>query len=97
MATYIGLFNFTEQGVHNVKASPERAEAFRAIVKKAGGKVRDTYWTMGHYDGVLIFDAPDDESATRIMLNLAAKGNVKTETLRAFDAKEFAKIVRKVK
>src|SRR5438477_9716084 len=96
MATFIGLFNFTEQGARNVKASPERADAFRAIVKKAGGKVRDTFWTIGRYDGVLIFDAPDDEAATAILLTLGAKGNVKTETLRAFDTKEFAAIVKNI-
>ncbi len=96
MATYIGLFNFTAQGVSNIKDSPKRAEKFKALVKKAGGKVRETFWTMGHYDGVVIFDAPGDEAAAQILLTLGAKGNVKNETLRAFDAKEFASIVKRM-
>jgi uncharacterized protein with GYD domain len=97
VATYVQLINFTEQGVKNIKESPARAAAFRKQVEGAGGKVREIYWTLGKYDGVLIFDAPDDETAAALMLSLAGKGNAKTHTLRAFDEKEFSAVLKKVK
>ena len=71
--------------------------AFRKEVQSAGGTVREIYWTLGKYDGVATFNAPDDESATALILSLEAKGNTKTQTLRAFDEKEFSALLKKVK
>jgi uncharacterized protein with GYD domain len=58
-----------------------------------GVKVSDVYWTLGAFDGVLIFDAPDEATATTAMLQLSSLGNVKTTTARAFNADEMGKIV----
>jgi uncharacterized protein with GYD domain len=95
MTTYIALVNFTSQGLQNIHDSPHRAAAFKTAIKKAGVKVRDTYWTLGAFDGVIIFDAQSDEAATSAMLALAALGNVRTQTLRTFSAAQFAAIVDK--
>jgi len=95
MNTYIALLHFTAQGLQNVHESPRRASTFKAAAKKAGVKVRDLYWTMGAYDGAIVFDAQTDEAATGMMLSLAALGNVQTQTLRTFDATQFAAIVAK--
>ncbi len=54
MATFITLVNFTEQGIRNAKESPNRAAAFAASAEKLGVKVKDIYWTVGHYDAVAI-------------------------------------------
>ena len=61
-----------------------------------GAKVTNVYWTLGEYDGLLILEAPDDETATTVLLHLAALGNVQTETVRAFTAAEMDKILTKV-
>ena len=74
----------------------ERAAALRAAAKKLGAKVTNVYWTLGEYDGLLILEAPDDETATSVLLHLAAAGNVHTTTCRAFTAAEMDKIVAKV-
>jgi uncharacterized protein with GYD domain len=95
MNTYVALVSFTQQGLQNVHESPHRAAAFKGAAKKAGVKVRELYWTLGAYDGVIVFDARDDEAATSVMLALAALGNVHTRTLRAFNAAQFAAIVDK--
>jgi uncharacterized protein with GYD domain len=95
MNTYITLVNFTQQGLQNVHESPHRATAFKAAARKAGVKVRELYWTLGAYDGIIIFDAQNDEAATGVMLSLAALGNVQTQTLRSFNAAQFAAIVEK--
>lgn len=93
MATYVSLVNFTQQGIQKVKQSPQRAKAFMAMAKKHGVTVKDIYWTMGRYDLVVAFEAPSDEAASRLMLGVGSLGNVRTETLRAYSAGEFARIV----
>ena len=74
----------------------ESPELLKAAAKKLGAKVTNVYWTLGEYDGLLILEAPDDETATTVLLHLAALGNVHTTTVRAFTAAEMDKIVAKV-
>ena len=93
MPTFIALVTFTDQGAARVRDTRKRAATFRAGAQKSGVAVRDVYWTIGGYDGVLIFDAPDDETATAAMLGLAAAGNARTQTLRAFDDADMATIL----
>lgn len=93
MATFISTIKFSEKGVQAIHESPKRAAAFKAAAKKMGVKVTEIYWTLGYFDGVVIFDAPDDESATAAMLHLSAQGNVHTTTARAFRSNEMEKVV----
>jgi uncharacterized protein with GYD domain len=96
MATYVTLFKFTDQGVKKFKDTCKRAADFKASAKKLGIEVKEQYWCMGRYDGVMIFEAPDDETSTAGLLSLVSLGNVTTQTLRAFTAAEMGKIVGKV-
>ena len=96
MATFIALTSFTQQGVQNFKVSPDRADQFKAMAQKAGVTIKQIYWTMGSFDAVTILDAPDDKAATAVMLSLASLGNVRTQTLRAFDASEIKEIISNV-
>jgi uncharacterized protein with GYD domain len=95
MATYIVLGNFTEQGIRNVKDTTKRADALKEMAKKAGATVKELYWTLGQYDVVAIFDAPDEASITALGLSIGLAGNVRTQTLRAFTAAEIGPILRK--
>ena len=96
MATYVLLLNFTDQGIRNVKDTAKRAEAFKKIADKAGAKVKEVYWTLGQYDGVLIFEAPEEATATALGLSLGSLGYVQTQTLRAFSAEEIGRILAKM-
>lgn len=96
MATFIVLGNFTEQGIRTIKESPKRTEAFKALAAKSGVKVKEIFWTLGHYDIVAITEAPDIATATSLGLAVASMGNVRTETLTAFSAEEFGKILAKM-
>ena len=96
MATYVSLVNFTEKGVQDIKATVERSEKFKAAALKAGVTVKDVFWTMGIYDIVLIMDGPDDKAMAAVLVNLAALGNVKTQTMRAFNASEMKEVTAKV-
>ena len=92
MATFISLLNFTDQGIRTVKESPDRYAAFKATAEKMGVKVVGTYYTVGHYDVVAVFEG-SDEAVTGCLLKLGSLGNVRTETLRAFSVDEIKKII----
>ena len=94
MPTYIGLVKLTDQGIRNVKETTKRAKSFRDMAELVGVKVREILWTMGRYDIVLVIDAPDDETMTRVTLRLGMMGNAKTETLKAFSAQEMDQILK---
>lgn len=96
MATYIALSSFTDQGIRNVKDTTKRAEKVRELAKKFGVTAKEFYWTLGSYDVVVIFDAPDDASMTAVGLAIGAEGNVRTQTLRAFSREEMGGILRKL-
>ncbi len=97
MPTFISLFSWTEPGVHDVKNTAKRAGDFRSSIKAGGGSVKNIYWTMGRHDGVIIFEAPDDATAAAVMMGGCAKGNVRTETLRAFTEDEIQGVLDKIK
>ena len=96
MATFISLLGFTDQGIRKVKQTTKRADAFKAMARKTGVTVKDIYWTVGAYDVVIVMDAPDDETATAVIMSLGALGNVRTHTLRAFSAEEMNRIIGKM-
>ena|SRR5207245_1680206 len=95
MANFITTIKFTQQGNANIRDTCHRADAFKAAAKKMGCKVTGIYWTLGAFDGVLMFEAPEDETATALMLHLGSLGNVQTRTARAFTETEMAKILEK--
>ena len=96
MAKFVVLINFTEKGVTHIDASPERANAFRSMVESKGGKVDTILWTTGPYDGLVVLDVPDEHTAVGLTLGLSRTGNVRTSTLRAFDADEFKTVLGKL-
>jgi uncharacterized protein with GYD domain len=93
MATFITTLHFTEQGTKAVRDTCERAAAFKATAKKMGIKVTGQYWTLGTFDGVIVYEAPDEATATAAMLHLSSQDNLRTQTARAFDAAEMQKIL----
>ena len=93
MAQYIILMNWTDQGVRNVKDSPKRLDTGRAVAKKLGMEMKDFYMTMGEYDMVVIYEAPDDAVAARCTLLLAQLGSVRTKTLKAFPEAAYREII----
>jgi uncharacterized protein with GYD domain len=93
MPTYLALLNWTQDGISKVKDSSKRFDAGRKAFKKAGLKMKDVYLTMGRYDLVCVIEAPDDAALAKALLTLGKDGNVRTETMRAFDEDEYRKII----
>jgi uncharacterized protein with GYD domain len=93
MATFVATLKFTQQGIETIRESPKRAAAFKSAAKKMGVKVTDEYWTLGAFDGLVIFEAPDEAKATAAMLYLSSLGNVTTTTARAFSPGEIEKVI----
>jgi uncharacterized protein with GYD domain len=97
MVRFASLFNFTEQGVRKYADTVSRADAFIKDAQKAGVKVTALYWLVGAHDGLLLMEAPDEQTATAVLLKLSSLGNVRTQTLRAFDRAEMEAILGKAK
>ena len=96
MPTYVVLMNWTDQGVRTVKDTVQRREQADALAERHGARIEQVYWTVGPYDIVAILDAPDDESATAVMLELSSGGNLRTTTLRAYDREEMSGILQRL-
>jgi uncharacterized protein with GYD domain len=93
MTTYIMLANWTEQGIQKAKDSPRRLDAAKKALKDMGGEFKAFYLTMGDYDSVAIYEAPDDAVAARFSLQLGMLGNVRTRTLKAFPEAAYREII----
>lgn len=93
MPTYVTLARWTNQGLQNVKESPSRLDAARKAFDASGVKLRDFYMVTGRYDFVFVTEAPDDATLARATLSITSKGNLMTETLRAFTEDEYRKII----
>ena len=93
MATYISLLRYTQQGITSIKQAPGRVDAARKAFRELGAELKAVYLVMGRYDFVALVEAPDEATAAKAALVLGSKGNVSSETLRAFTEDEFRSIV----
>ena len=96
MATYIVLTSFTDQGLRTIKDTTKRADAVKETARKMGIETKSLYWTVGKYDVVVTFEAPDDASMTALSLAIGSSGNVRTQTMRAFSKDEMSGVLAKL-
>jgi len=97
MPTYIALANWTDRGAQQVKESPARLDQMRKTLKDMGGEFRTIYMTMGDYDLVFVYEAPDDAVAARFTLLLGQLGTVRTRTLKAFPEAAYREIINSLR
>jgi uncharacterized protein with GYD domain len=96
MATYVALVHFTDQGLRQIKQTTERAKGLVNAAANLGVKIKEIYWTMGAYDAVFISDAPNDEAMTSLAARMASLGNIRTQTMRVYDAAEMNGILARL-
>jgi len=97
MAKYIMLLNWTDQGIKNVKDSPKRLDAAKALAKQLGSEIRKFYMTIGAHDMTILLEAPSDDVAARFALSLSSGGNVRTTTLKAFSEESYRSVIGSLK
>jgi len=93
MPTYVTLYNWTQEGIKDIKDSPARLDAAVEAVKAMGGEVKAFYMTQGQFDMVTITEAPDCMTAAKVALALASEGSVRGQTLRAYTEEEYREVV----
>ena len=93
MPKYVSLVKYKAKGIENIKDSPNRLDAVKQLCESMGATVEGFYLTMGRYDIIMIMDAPDHATATKILLTTTSKGAVSTETLPAIPEEEYRKII----
>lgn len=91
--TFITFLNWTDQGAKTAKDTGKRSKAAEAMAQKLGGKILSAYITTGQYDVVATLDMPSGEAMAKFVAGVAASGNARTTTVRAFTADEFVKAV----
>ena len=96
MPTYVSLINWTDQGIRTVRETLDRADKFEELAQKHGASLEQIYWTVGPYDIVAIIEAPDDESATAVLLEGSTLGNIRTTTLRTYDRDQMSEIIQRL-
>lgn len=96
MITYIALMSFTDKGIVGIKDSTKRAAAAKEAATKFGVRLRELYWTLGTYDLVGVIEGDSEQAITAYALAIAAQGNVRTHSLRAFTAAEMDAILPKL-
>ena len=96
MIRYLTMLQFTDQGAQNVDKSVQRASDFGKSVSDAGGKLVLQVWTVGQYDGCVVFEVPDETVGSSLLIKLAKNGNVRTQTMRCYDNQEFEMVLKAV-
>lgn len=97
MPTFIVLGRYTQKGIENMRDSPNRLDNAKRAFEAAGANFKAFYLTMGQYDLVTIVEAPNDETVTRLALQIGGLGFVRTETLRAYTEPEYRQIISELR
>ena len=95
MARFVSLLNWTDQGAKTAADTVNRAEAAKKVASDMGGSL-EIYWTMGQYDMVAITEFADDETAVAFLAKVSSLGNIRSQTMRAFDADSLRGIIGKM-
>jgi len=93
MATYVTLLKYTDQGIKAIKEGPSRLEKARQALKSMSGEVKSFHLVQGRYDAIVFVEAPNDEVVAKFALAVGSQGNVRSETMRAFNEEEYRRIV----
>jgi uncharacterized protein with GYD domain len=78
MPLYMTQFAYTSDAWAALAKNPQnREEVLRALIEKLGGRLVCFYYAFGEYDGVFVWEAPDETTATAGILAAISPGHVK--------------------
>ncbi len=95
MATYILLTTLTDEGRKTLKEKPERLKEVNKEVESMGAKILAQYSVLGPYDFVNIVEAPDNETISKISIELGSRGTIHVMTLAAIPIDTFINHLKK--
>ncbi|MFH1169839.1 MAG: GYD domain-containing protein [Chloroflexota bacterium] len=95
MPVYLMLTTITDEGRRTIKENPDRIMEVNKEVELMGVKILTQYALLGQYDFVNIIEAPRDEVAAKLAINLSARGTVQTLTLSAMPVEDLISTLKK--
>lgn len=97
MSHYMTQFAYTAETWAALRSNPvDRTAAVTALAEKLGCRLIGLYYHFGEYDGVVIFEAPDDTTANALVISAVAPGHIKaTRTTRLMMPSEAVEAMRK--
>ncbi len=95
MGKYIMLSTLTDEGRKTIKMRPERIKEVNKEIERMGVKVLEQYAVLGPYDFVNIVEAANNETISRVSIELGSRGTVKIMTLAAIPIDKFEKKLSK--
>ena len=79
MPLYMTQFAYTSEAWKALVKKPEdRGKVFGELIEKMGGSLVSMYYCMGEYDGMVIYEAPDETTAAATVLSAVSPGHLKT-------------------
>lgn len=79
MGIYMTQFAYTPEAwaalVHN---PADRKQGLAALMEGMGCRLIELYYCFGKYDGVVLFEAPDETTAVASLLAVVSPGHLKT-------------------
>ncbi|MGD6933014.1 MAG: GYD domain-containing protein [Candidatus Bathyarchaeia archaeon] len=95
MAIYIVMSTLTSEGRKTIKERPDRIKEVNKEIEKLGAKVIEQYATIGRYDFVSIVEAPDNDTITRVSIELGSRGTVHIMSMPAKPIDDFLQMLKK--
>ncbi len=97
MPTYMIQFSYTHDAWAALTKNPvDRSVPIRKLVEQMGGQFHGLYYAFGEFDGLVIFDVPDETSAAAVVLAAGSPGHLsKTQTTVLLSVKEAMEAMRK--
>lgn len=94
MPTYVTLFTHTQDGKEGIDQIPDVYEEARNQSRAMGMEIQHVYYgSVGEYDGFVIYDAPDGETAETFRLAFEREGTHDLENYEVFEAEQYFQMI----
>lgn len=96
MPIYVVLGNWTQKRMDTIKNLPDSIEESGKVFESFGVKIVKLVFTLGRYDVIGIFEAPDEDAITKALLSWGSRGLLRTETLTGFAPEKMVELVKAI-
>ncbi len=97
MPLYMSQFSLTPEAWAALAQNPEdRSAVVGELMESMGGRLLSFYYTFGEYDGVVLYEAPDESSAAAFVMASISPGHLKAiKTTTALPVEDAMEAMRK--